>query len=255
LSIINDILDFSKIEAGKLEMEKLDFDLRATLDGFSEMMALKAHEKGLEFICAAAPDVPTFLVGDPGRLRQILVNLTANAVKFTHKGEIAVRALLEKETDTDALIRFSVRDTGIGIPANKQALLFRKFSQVDASTTRKYGGTGLGLAISKQLSEAMGGGIGVISEKDKGTEFWFTVRLRKQLKHIQDSERTLQVSKSPAGVRGARVLIVDDNATNREILKVLFTTWGAKPDEAPDAETCLRRLRQAWTRALPIAWP
>ncbi len=245
LSLINDILDFSKIEAGKLDMETLDFDLRATLDGFAEMMALKAHEKGLEFLCAAAPNVPTFLMGDPGRLRQILVNLTGNAVKFTHKGEISVRALLEKETDTDALIRFSVRDTGIGIPANKQSMLFEKFTQVDASTTRKYGGTGLGLAISKQLSEAMGGEIGVNSEEGKGTEFWFTVRLRKQQKRLQDGELSLQSGRSSAGLRGARILIVDDNETNREILNVQFTTWGARPDEAPDGMTCLRKLREA----------
>lgn len=189
----------------------MDFDLRATLDGFAEMMAPKAHKKGLEFLCAAAPDVPPFLVGDPGRLRQILVNLTGNAVKFTQKGEVAVRASIEKETKTDVLIRFSVRDTGIGIPADKQDALFQKFSQVDASTTRQYGGTGLGLVISKQLAEAMGGEIGVNSPaaplqagvEGCGTEFWFTVCLGKQPEHAREHERTMPAGLLQAGISGA----------------------------------------------------
>ncbi len=253
LGLINDILDFSKIEAGKLEMETLDFDLRATLDGFAEMMALKAHEKGLEFLCAAAPDVPTFLVGDPGRLRQILVNLTGNAVKFTQKGEVAVRAGIEQETTADVLIRFSVRDTGIGIPADKQDVLFQKFSQVDASTTRQYGGTGLGLVISKQLVEAMGGEIGVNSPaaplqagmESCGTEFWFTVCLSKQPEYARECERVMPAGLLQAGISGARILIVDDNATNREILRLQFTAWGARCGEAPDGETGLAMLRRA----------
>jgi signal transduction histidine kinase len=158
LTILNDILDFSKIAAGKLELETLDFDLRAVLDDFAATLALRAHDKGLEFICAAAPDVPAYLRGDPGRLRQILTNLAGNAVKFTHQGEIAVRASLVSETDAEAVLRFSVKDTGIGIPAEKQKLLFQKFTQADASTTRQYGGTGLGLAISKQLARARAAG-------------------------------------------------------------------------------------------------
>jgi len=170
LMIISDILDFSKIEAGKLEMETLDFDLRALLDDFAEVMALKVYEKGLEFICAAAPETPALLRGDPGRLHQVLINLTGNAVKFTHEGEIAVFANLESKTDKEVMVRFSVRDTGTGIPPDNQDRLFRQFTQVDASTTRKYGGTGLGLAISKQLAEAMGGEIGVESEEGRGFE-------------------------------------------------------------------------------------
>ncbi len=260
LGLINDILDFSKIEAGKLEMETLDFDLRATLDGFAEMMALKAHEKGLEFLCAAAPDVPTFLVGDPGRLRQILVNLTGNAVKFTQKGEVAVRASVVQETKADVLIRFSVRDTGIGIPADKQDALFQKFSQVDASTTRQYGGTGLGLVISKQLVEAMGGEIGMNSPAPPlqaglegcGTEFWFTVCLHKQPEHTRERERAMSVGLLQAGISGARILVVDDNATNREILRVQFTAWGVRCGEAPDGETGLSLLRQAMDAGDPF---
>ena len=238
LGIINDILDFSKIEAGKLEMETLDFNLRVLLDDFAEMMALKAHEKGLEFLCAAEPDVPAYLRGDPGRLRQVLINLTGNAIKFTHKGEIAIRASLESETGKEALVRFSVRDTGIGIPADKQDTLFRQFTQVDSSTTRKYGGTGLGLAISKQLAEIMGGKIGINSEEGKGTEFWFTARFPKQPEQKRDLT-------PPADLRGIRILVVEDNATNREILLVRFKAWGARPDQASDGEMGLRLLREA----------
>ncbi|MBK8478577.1 MAG: PAS domain S-box protein [Opitutaceae bacterium] len=163
LSLVNEVLDFSKIEAGKLELETLDFDLQTVLDDFASMLALRAHDKGLELICSADPDVPLALRGDPGRLRQILINLTGNALKFTATGEIAVRATLVAATADSVQVRFGVRDTGIGIPLEKQNLLFQSFSQVDASTTRKYGGTGLGLAISKQLATLMGGEIGVES--------------------------------------------------------------------------------------------
>ncbi|MCP4603045.1 MAG: response regulator, partial [Proteobacteria bacterium] len=238
LGLINDILDFSKIEAGKLDMEVLDFDLRSLLDDFAEMMAFEAHEKGLELICAAAPEVPALLRGDPGRLRQVLINLVGNAVKFTQKGEIAIRASLESETDKEAVVRFSVHDTGIGIPVDRQGALFDKFTQVDTSTTRKYGGTGLGLAISKELAKAMGGKIGINSEESRGSEFWFTTCLRKQ----SDQARA---TISPADMDGTRILVVDDNATNREILLVQLKAWGARPDEALDGRTGLRLLREA----------
>ncbi|MBW2459485.1 MAG: response regulator, partial [Deltaproteobacteria bacterium] len=175
---------------------------------------------------------------------QVLINLAANAAKFTHEGEIAVRIELESETEEAALVRFSVRDTGIGIPADRRADLFQQFTQVDASTTRQYGGTGLGLAISKQLVEAMGGRIGVESEVGKGSEFWFTVPLPKQ------RERVAAV---PAEVCGARILVVDDNATNREILRVQLMAWGARPDEAVDGEAALRRLREAARAGDPFA--
>jgi CheY-like chemotaxis protein/HPt (histidine-containing phosphotransfer) domain-containing protein len=235
LALLNDILDFSKIEAGKLELETLDFDLRALLDDFAAMLALRAQDKGLEFICAAAPNVPAFLRGDPGRLRQVLINLTGNAVKFTAKGEIAVRASLVSETDDEAVIRFSIKDTGIGIPADKQELLFQKFTQVDASTTRKYGGTGLGLAISKQLAELMGGEIGVVNAEGHGSEFWFTTRFAKQAEH----ERNIA---PPAEIRGVHILVVDDNATNRQVLTAQLLAWGVRVEEAPDGPLGLQAL-------------
>ena len=180
LSVINDILDFSKIEAGKLELEELDFDLRATLEDAAELLALRAHEKRLEFICRIDPEVPTFLRGDPGRLRQILINLGGNAIKFTARGEVAIEVRLESETDDRIKVRFEVRDTGIGIPQDKIGLLFTAFQQVDASTTRRFGGTGLGLAISKRLAELMGGEIGVESVEGRGSTFWFTAVFGKQ---------------------------------------------------------------------------
>jgi CheY-like chemotaxis protein/HPt (histidine-containing phosphotransfer) domain-containing protein len=235
LAILNDILDFSKMEVGKLDLETLDFDLRAMLDDFAAMLALRAQEKGLEFICAAAPNVPAFLRGDPGRLRQVLINLTGNAVKFTAKGEIAVRASLVSETDDEVMIRFSVKDTGIGIPADKQELLFQKFTQADASTTRRYGGTGLGLAISKQLTEIMGGEIGVVSEEGQGSEFWFTTRFAKQAEH----ERNIA---PPPEIRGVHVLVVDDNVTNREVLTAQLLAWGVRLEEAPDGPLALQAI-------------
>ncbi|MCP4600732.1 MAG: PAS domain S-box protein [Proteobacteria bacterium] len=238
IELINSILDFSKIEAGMLELEIVDFDLHAMLDDFAEIVAIKAYEKGLELLCSAAPEVPSLIIGDPGRLRQVLINLTGNATKFTHEGEIAVRADLVSETNKEVQVRFSVRDTGIGIPTNKQDALFQPFTQVDASTTRKYGGTGLGLAISKQIAEAMGGKMGVKSEQDRGSEFWFTACF---LKQAEQKRATIP----PTNIRGAPILVVDDNTTNREILVVQLGTWGARPDEASDGEMGLRLLRDA----------
>ena len=236
LLLINDILDFSKIEAGKMELEKLDFDLRDVLDDFASIMAVKAAEKGIEFVCAADPAVPGALRGDPGRLRQILTNLAGNALKFTQQGEVAVRVHLEQGDATAVQLRFSVRDTGIGIPTEKQSLLFDKFTQVDASTTRKYGGTGLGLAISRQLAELMGGQIGVHSTAGVGSEFWFTARLE-----VQKAATTTPAAR-PTDLRGVRVLIVDDNATNREILRVQLGSWGLRPTEAANGPAALAEL-------------
>ena len=238
LDLLNDILDFSKIEAGGVELEMLDFDLRALFDDFAAMPAMRAHEKGLEFICAASPDVPAHLVGDPGRLRQVLLNLAGNAMKFTHQGEISVRAALVAETDADVVVRFSIRDTGIGIAPEKQARIFEKFTQADASTTRRYGGTGLGLAISKRLVELMGGEIGLSSEEGRGSEFWFTVRLAKQA----PSEHPVVPA---AELRGARILVVDDNATNREVLSAQLRAWDARPQEVSDGPSALLALAEA----------
>ena len=226
LGIINDILDLSKIEAGKLDLESLAFDLQSLLDDFAATLALKTYEKGLELICAADPGVPTMLLGDPGRLRQILTNLTGNAVKFTRQGEIAVRVAMADPQSKDGesvLLRFSVRDTGIGIPKDKIGLIFDKFTQVDASTTRQYGGTGLGLAISRQLTEMMGGEIGVTSVEGKGSEFWFTAPFG------LCTEAAREETPPYADLAGVHVLIVDDNATSREILTTRHTAREALP--------------------------
>jgi PAS domain S-box-containing protein len=239
LQIINDILDFSKIEAGKLELEMLDFDLHSLLDDFSAMLSIRAHDKGLEFICAAEPDVPIYIRGDPGRLQQILTNLAGNAVKFTQNGEVVVRVNLEAGTDTEAMLRFSVRDTGNGIPADKKDLLFTKFYQIDASTTRQYGGTGLGLAISRQLVEMMGGKIGVTTEEGKGSEFWFTLRFARQPE--SDGKKL-----PSADIQNVHILVVDDNATNREILVTQLSSWGADTKEAVDGPSALQALYRAY---------
>ncbi|MEI6258578.1 MAG: PhnD/SsuA/transferrin family substrate-binding protein [Deltaproteobacteria bacterium] len=257
LCLINDILDFSKIEAKKLDLEMLDFDLSSLLDDFAATLAVQSHEKGLELICAADPNVPSLLRGDPGRLRQILTNLAGNAVKFTSAGEVAVRVSMEDEEAENmeqgtanislgggqnlatVLLHFSVRDTGVGIPKDKIDMIFDKFSQVDASTTRQYGGTGLGLAISKQLAELMGGKVGVSSKEGKGSEFWFTARLDKQAMGLHAENIT------PTDLRGTRVLIVDDNATNREILMIRLSSWGMRASEAQDGPGALQFLYRA----------
>ena len=239
LCVISDILDFSKIEADKLELEMLDFDLRATLEDAAELLAVHASEKRLEFICRIDPAVPTFLRGDPGRLRQILVNLGGNAIKFTSQGEVAIEVSLAAETADHITARFEVRDTGIGIPPDKIAVLFQAFQQVDASTTRRYGGTGLGLAISKRLAELMGGEIGVESLEGQSATFWFTAVLDKQ------PRRQYPEAAPRADLRAVRILVVDDNATNRQVLAEQLTSWGARHAAAESAAQALTLLRAA----------
>lgn len=247
LVIINDILDFSKIEAGKLDLEILNFDLRNTLDDVADVLALAAHNKGLEFACLVHNDVPALLRGDPGRLRQILVNLANNAIKFTEKGEVSIRTTLEKADDSHPVIRFSITDTGIGIPKERMDRLFHSFSQVDASTSRKYGGTGLGLAISMKLSEMMGGRIGVESEEGKGSTFWFTAVFEKQPKG-QGMEVVI-----PYQIRTKRILVVGGNATSREVLREPLKLWGCRFDEALSGESALGILRRAAADGDPFA--
>ncbi len=238
LSIINDILDFSKIEAGKLDLETIGFDLRTTLEDLGDMLVLKAQEKGLEYICMIHPDVPSLLYGDPGRLRQIIVNLAGNAIKFTEKGEVVVRAFLEHEDGEYATVRFSVSDTGVGIPRGSMDRLFDKFSQVDSSTTRKFGGTGLGLTISKQLAEMMGGDIGLESREGEGALFWFTAVFKKQVQ-----EEPLPAAGE--NIKGTRVLIVDDNKTNRQLLKEQLASWECPHREVSGGTEALEILRRA----------
>ncbi len=239
LSLLNDILDFSKIEAGRLDLELLDFDLLSLLDDFAATLASRAHEKKLELYCAADPGVPVLLRGDPGRLRQVLHNLAGNALKFTETGDVVIRVSMEEEREDGVTLRFSVRDTGIGIPEEKRGILFDKFSQVDASTTRVYGGTGLGLAISKQLAELMGGKIGVDSTPGVGSTFWFTARLGKQ------APERAQAAPPPLELHGVRALVVDDNETSREILATRLGSWAMRPDSAESGEQGLALLLKA----------
>ena len=239
LAIINDILDFSKIEAGKLDLETLDFDLRATVEDTIEMLAIRAHEKGLGLNCLIDPTIPYLLRGDPGRLRQVLVNLVGNALKFTHRGEVIIRANRLAEDADHATLTFKVSDTGIGISPDRQGALFAPFVQEDGSTSRKYGGTGLGLAISRQLVELMGGQIGVDSAPGQGSTFWFTVRFGKQADHQPIPEDEW------ADLEGLKVLVVDDHDTNRLLVTALLNSWRCRFAEAAEANVALAILREA----------
>ncbi len=251
LTIINDILDFSKIEAHKLEVEYVDFDLGKLMEDVSRLLAMKAARKKLAFSCELCPEVTRHLNGDPGRLRQVVINLVNNAIKFTKAGKVSVECGIVEETAEETLLRFTVSDTGIGISEEDQAKLFQSFSQVDVSTTRKYGGTGLGLAISKQLAELMGGSIGVESEPDKGSTFWFTARLRKQApgaveapadefsdprahpSGFGDNPAAPGVSRLPVAEtsRGAaRILLAEDTPANQEVAVKMLQKLGYRVD-------------------------
>jgi CheY-like chemotaxis protein len=248
LHIIDDILDFSKIEAGKLDLSPAPFGLRAWLTGTMELFALRAHRKGLELTCDVMPDVPDGIVADPDRLRQVVVNLVGNAIKFTEQGEVSVEVSLhepapvdraaEAPADQGCRLRFAIRDTGIGIPESLQQRIFDAFEQADGSVSRRYGGTGLGLAISSRLVEMMGGGIRVESESGQGSTFVFTVNVG-----LNAAVEPAVEAAPLAQLRGRRVLVVDDHATNRRILERTLTQWGLSPALAADARSAVHALR------------
>jgi len=242
LALLNDILDFSKIESGKLDLETVDFNLRVTVEDVAFGFAKRCSDKGLELACLVHPSVKTGLRGDPSRLRQILVNLVGNAVKFTHQGEIVIRVEPVSETETHTTMRFSVQDTGIGIPSERQNAIFERFTQVDGSITRYYGGSGLGLTISKQLVEAMGGEIGLDSEPGVGSTFWFVLTLEKQPPAKID---TAPLRFEPIGVRGLHILGVDDNATNRMVLTKMVEGFGCSIETAESGPQALEMIRAA----------
>jgi signal transduction histidine kinase/DNA-binding response OmpR family regulator len=246
LCVINDILDFSKIEAGRIDLEKADFNLRDCLETTLKTLALRADEKGLELLCEMAPEVPEVVEGDSGRLRQIVVNLVGNAIKFTHDGEVALKVGMEASDGEDRLLHFTVSDTGIGIPTEKQQLIFDPFSQADASTTRKYGGTGLGLTISARLVKVMGGRIWVESQVGTGTQFHFIVRMK-------SSEQKIEVGTiaPPEILRDISVLVVDDNRTNRRILEGTLKSWHMKPVSVEGGAQALAELASAKESGAP----
>ncbi len=247
LAILNDILDFSKIEAGKMEMENIDFDLRGTVDSIIDIFAVKAEEKkGFELLCFIDPKVRFLLRGDPNRLRQVLINLVGNAIKFTKEGEVSINIILELETESHATLCFDVRDTGIGIPDNQLNHIFHSFTQADSSTTRNFGGTGLGLAISNQIVQLMGGNLGVVSEECKGSSFRFSISFEKS-PHEQ-----YQAPIKFGDIEDMRMLIVDDNSTNRYILRAYLESWHCSYEEAVSADEAMEKLFDAANNENPF---
>jgi len=247
LSIINDILDFSKIEAGKMELESIPFDLRESLGEAMKALSFRAHQKGIELIYDVDPELPEALMGDPGRIRQILVNLVGNAIKFTEQGEIAVTVTEESEEPNVAHVHFAVRDTGVGIPAEKQDKIFDPFSQADGSMTRKYGGTGLGLTICKRLVELMNGRIWLESSPGRGSTFHFIIRLG-----VQETPAKKNSLVQPEQLRNIHVLIVDDNFTNRRVLEGILTRWGMRPTAVEGGRAGLQALQVAKSTGNPF---
>ncbi len=245
LAVINDILDFSKIEARKLDLDMVEFDLRQVVEEALRTVAVAAHKKGLELACDIDSDSPASLMGDPGRLRQVILNLLNNAIKFTEAGEVVLQVRCIEKKENQARLEFAVTDTGIGIPREKQALIFEAFSQVDSSTTRKYGGTGLGLPISVTLIEMMGGHLQLESEPGKGSRFYFTAR-------FELGSATSAFSEPTAELKEKRVLIVDDNATNRRILQDTLTRWQMQPQGAAEGVAAMSMLQEARTAGRPF---
>lgn len=248
LTLVNDILDFSKIEAGKLELEELDFNLPTAVEEVAGILKIQADKKGLELRCYISPAIPPLLRGDPGRLRQILINLVNNSLKFTHAGEVSIRVELEKQQKTSVTLRFSVRDTGIGIAPDRMDRLFKPFTQGDGSTTRKFGGTGLGLVISKQLAELMGGRIGVESVEGKGSTFWFTAVLAKRvpsdLRSSDDAHRPAVTPSARPFPRNLRVLVAEDNIVNQKVLVSILEKFGLHTDAVADGVEVIKALQQ-----------
>jgi len=242
LTLLNDILDFSKIEAGRLELEAINFSLRNAVEDVAYTLAKRAQDKGLEMACLVHPDISYQLRGDPGRLRQILVNLVGNAIKFTHQGEIVISAEPIEETNSHVTIHFEVQDTGIGVPYERQSAVFDRFTQADGSTTRKYGGTGLGLTISRQLVEAMGGKIGVKSTPGVGSTFWFDLKYEKL---AREKPVTAPLTLGPVNLTQARILIIDDNQTNRMILTKNVEALGSRVEAVSSGAKGLEVLRNA----------
>ena len=247
LTLVNDLLDFSKIEARKLQLERAGFNLRDALEDTMRVLAPRADKKGLELACHIHRDVPDALVGDPLRLRQVVINLVGNAIKFTERGEVVLQVKTESCRDGSALLRFSVADTGIGVPREKQALIFEAFSQADSSTTRRYGGTGLGLAISAQLVELMGGKISVESQPGRGSTFHFSARFEVQQAGMETPRARWRT------LTDLPVLIVDDNATNRRILEEVFTNWRMRPLAVESGATALATLEDSLRAGQPFA--
>jgi signal transduction histidine kinase/CheY-like chemotaxis protein len=241
LTVINDILDFSKIEAGKIDLEAVDFNLRDSLESTLKTVALRADEKGLELLCEVAPEVPEIVCGDSTRLRQVVMNLVSNAIKFTNQGEVAVKVHTESRDDTNCVLHFTVIDTGIGIAKEKLELIFAPFSQADSSTTRKYGGTGLGLTISTRLVEMMGGKIWVESEEGRGSQFHFTARLGA----TATTENKVGTVAPAEILRGVKVLVVDDNRTNRRILEGMLGRWEMRTTAVEGGKEALEQLSAA----------
>ena len=240
LEVINDILDFSKIEAQRLDLDHAELDVRETVGDAAKLLALRAAEKGIELACHIMPDVPEMLLGDAGRLRQVLLNVMGNAVKFTTEGEVVLRVSVEAASADRVTLLFAVSDTGIGIPPEKQRQIFRAFTQADSSTTRRYGGTGLGLAIALRLVELMGGRLWVESTEGRGSTFFFTATLERP-----ESIAGRAAPPKPRALEGLRVLVVDDNATNRRILEEMLASWHMKPTAVGDAASGLSALRAA----------